>query len=370
MREFDLFDRKQLKIKPLAERVSKLNVTSILSIENPLPSIDAGAKQEISELANRIKEAKSENAPVILLYGAHLFRNGLSPFVNQMIEQGYIDHLVTNGAGVIHDWEMSFHGNTTEDVSKYMQEGQFGIWEETGLYQNLAILLGAAEGLGYGEAIGKLISEDHLQVPSFEAMKFEIESNLNQYPLSESLPTKVSLLKTIEEFDLESKFIKIPHKHKNYSIVYNAYKYRIPFSVCPGIGYDIIYTHPLNSGSAIGRSALTDFLMLAETITKLNKGVVLVVGSSVMAPQVFEKAFSMAKNLLSQKNKSLDDFSIWVSDIQPGTWDWSHGEPPADNPAYFLRFCKSFSRLGGRFNYLELDNRVFIQHLHNQLKSF
>ena len=29
-------------------------------------------------------------------------------------------------------------------------------------------------------------------------------------------------------------------------------------------------------------------------------------------------------------------------------WDWTKGEPPKESPAYYLRFCKSFSRMHGR----------------------
>ncbi len=82
-----------------------------------------------------------------------------------------------------------------------------------------------------------------------------------------------------------------------------------------------------------------------------------------MSSQITEKALSMARNVASQKQKLIKNFHIAVVDIQPGNWDWSRSEPPKDHPGYYLRFCKSFSRMSNRFDYLDLDNRVFIQHL-------
>jgi hypothetical protein len=84
-----------------------------------------------------------------------------------------------------------------------------------------------------------------------------------------------------------------------------------------------------------------------------------------MAPQVFEKSASCVNNLRLQTGREiLHDHSIYVVDIQDGgDWDWSRGEPPKDNPAYYLRFCKSFSRMGGMMQYLQCDNVEFLQGL-------
>jgi hypothetical protein len=142
---------------------------------------------------------------------------------------------------------------------------------------------------------------------------------------------------------------------------------KIPYSICPGIGYDIIYTHPINNGYSIGQGGLHDFLSFTQTVSKLDNGVILSIGSAVMAPQVSEKALSMAKNIAIQKNNILENFTTFVVDIQPGEWDWSMGEPPKEHPAYYLRFGKSFSRLGGDYQYLCMDNRIFIQHLYQSL---
>jgi hypothetical protein len=105
--------------------------------------------------------------------------------------------------------------------------------------------------------------------------------------------------------------------------------------------------------------------LLGGAIDRLDGGVVLSVGSAIMAPQVFEKSVSCVNNLRLQDGKKiLHDHMIYVVDIQDGgNWDWSRGEPPKDNPAYYLRFCKSFSRMGGEMKYAQCDNVSFLHRL-------
>jgi hypothetical protein len=139
----------------------------------------------------------------------------------------------------------------------------------------------------------------------------------------------------------------------------------VPFTVHPGIGYDIVTNHPMYGGAAVGRAAEMDFRVLGGSIERLDGGVVLSVGSAIMAPQVFEKSVSCVNNLRRQGGrKILRDHTIYVVDIQDGgDWDWSRGEPPKDNPAYYLRFCKSFSRMGGEMKYAQCDNVAFLHQL-------
>lgn len=364
---FQQFDRKRLSIKPLAARQSKSNTAVMRHEAAPLPPLSAKTEEALEQLAQQMESAKKNGAPVMMAYGAHLFKNGLAPWVIELMEAGYLQHLLTNGAGSIHDWEMAFQGETEEDVRRYIQEGQFGIWEETGFFINLAVILGAAAGLGYGEAVGKMIHEDRLEIPSVESLKEELAEGLKTHPLPQDFPAKANLLHTLEQFQVPAGSMKVLHPHKHLSIQSAAYGLGIPLGVCPGIGADIIYSHPINNGAAIGQAALQDFLTWTEQIAQLEGGVFLCVGSAVMGPMVFEKSIAMARNMAIQENRPLENYQIVVNDIQPGTWDWSQGEPPKDHPAYYLRFCKSFSRMGGRFHYLELDNRAFIQHLHHRL---
>jgi hypothetical protein len=84
-----------------------------------------------------------------------------------------------------------------------------------------------------------------------------------------------------------------------------------------------------------------------------------------MAPQVFEKSLSVVNNLRLQAGRGIvSGHSIFVVDLQEGGgWDWSKGEPPKTNPAYYLRFCKTYARMHGEMHYAQCDNRVFLQNL-------
>ena len=322
-----MFNRNLLKVSPLSERISKSDISVMWNPSFGIPEIDEKTKSKIEELVVKIKQARKNNKPVVIAYGAHLIKNGLSLVIIELMKKGYVQHLMTNGAGTIHDWEFAYQGKTEEDVKRYISQGQFGIWHETGYYINEAIKLGALDNIGYGAALGQLINEE----------------NLNG--------------------------IIVSHKFKDYSILGNAFKLKIPISVCPSIGHDIIHTHPAFDGAALGRAADIDFLKFVKTLTNLEGGVFISIGSAIAAPMVFEKAISMAKNLALQNNERLDDYYIAVNDIQPGDWDWSKGEPPKDNPAYYLRFFKTFSRVGGKSEYIRLDNKLFLQHLYKELMS-
>jgi hypothetical protein len=60
---------------------------------------------------------------------------------------------------------------------------------------------------------------------------------------------------------------------------------------------------------------------------------------------------------------------IYVVDLQDGGgWDWTQGEPPKTNPAYYLRFCKSFSRMGAPMHYVQHDNAAFVHNLYRALE--
>jgi hypothetical protein len=159
--------------------------------------------------------------------------------------------------------------------------------------------------------------------------------------------------------------VAVKHPWKETSVLGQAFAHNAPMTVHPGIGYDIIATHPMFNGAAIGRAAAMDFGLISRAVEGLDGGVVLSVGSAIMAPQVFEKSISCVNNLrLQAGRKIVHDHTFYVVDIQDGgKWDWSQGEPPTDNPAYYLRFCKSYSRMGGRMNYAQCDNVAFLHNL-------
>jgi hypothetical protein len=134
-------------------------------------------------------------------------------------------------------------------------------------------------------------------------------------------------------------------------------------------GAGIIYCHPMNFGAAVGRTAERDFLAFAQSVRGLEGGVYLSVGSAVMSPMVFEKSLSMAQNLEIQAGRRIEKHFMVVVDLADAPWDWAKdGEPPMDNPAYYLRYCKTFSRMGGTMRYLSADNRQFLLSLLRQLE--
>jgi hypothetical protein len=301
----------------------------------------------------------------MLTYGAHLIKNGCGPLLCRLIEGGMVTHLATQGAGVIHDWEFAFQAESGESVRENAPAGTFGSWDETGRWLNLAVLVGAAEGLGMGESIGRMVAEDRLVVPTASTLRQEICADPG-HPLAAA---KADLLWMIESNQLSTGEISIAHPYKHCSVLNATYQHRVALTVHPGIGYDIITNHPLYHGGAIGRAATTDARIFAASVDRLDGGVYMSVGSAIMSPQVFEKAFSAANNIRSTDGRPLlTDHYLAIVDLQDGGgWDWSHGEPPSTNPAYYLRFCKSFYRMGGTLDYLRCDNREFLVHLLQRL---
>jgi hypothetical protein len=366
----DRMDRRQLNMLPLSVRKHKLDIERIaVRAGDAHEALPAFAQQQVAGTAERIKAARKGGKPVMLTYGAHFIKNGIAPVVVRMIEEGWLTHIATNGAGSIHDWEFAYLGKSTEDVRANTANGCFGTWEETGRYINLAVAAGGADDLGYGWSVGKMIAENGLTIPSAGELRERIRAASANPVATETLGALSDLLYLVTTFDLPAGKIDLPHNWTDYSVQHAAYTHQVPFTVHPGIGYDIIYTHPMNCGGAIGRGAVRDFLSYADSVSKLTGGVHLSVGSAIMAPMIFEKSLSMANNLwLKTTGQPVSDHYLVVVDIQEGgDWDWSQGEPPMDNPAYYLRFCKTFYRMGGTLDYVCLDNIQFMLALYEAL---
>jgi hypothetical protein len=356
---FPLFDRRGLRFAPLAERRNKVAFPAdSVSPEAGPRSLSERAAFAIRETAARITAAREKGRPVICAFGAHTIKNGLGPVLARFIEQGWITHLATNGAGIIHDWELAFHGRTSEDVRANVPRGEFGMWEETGRILNLALLVGAWKGLGYGQSVGALIEEEGLEIPSAAELRAEAFRLLAQEPAKAA--AAADLLAAVQEFGIPPGRMSVLHPFRRFSAQASAHRSGVSFTGHPGIGHDVIYMHPLASGAAVGRTALVDFLRFAEAVSRLEDGVYLSVGSAVMSPMIFEKAFSMGQNIARQRGNAIRSHSIVVVDIAESAWDWEKdGEPPAENAAYYLRYCKSFARMGGMMSYCAADNRDF-----------
>jgi hypothetical protein len=226
-------------------------------------------------------------------------------------------------------------------------------------------LAGGLANEGYGQAVGRFVVEDGVTLPSLDTLREAIQAD----PLHPLTPSRADLMQAMQAHRLPAGRIEVPHRWKHASIFAQAFLHGVPLTVHPGIGYDIISNHPMFNGAVIGRAADLDFRQFAGAVEGLDGGVVLSIGSAIMGPQVFEKSLSCVNNLRLQAGRPIvRGHAIYVVDIQEaGNWDWTQGEPPKTNPAYYLRFCKSFSRMGGTLQYVCCDNATFVHHLYHGL---
>ena len=382
-----LFNRSRIHTLPLSSRVNKLELQR--DTVNPDtyagPPLSAQAAEDARRAAREILAARAAGIPVILAFGAHSIKNGLARVLIRLLRGGFVTHFATNGAGIIHDWEFAYQGRTGEDVRRYVAEGQFGIWEETGSYLNLALAVGAWRDLGYGEAVGAMVAEGGLVIPSVTELRAAMEAGAKadaDIGSIEKAAAAADLLALVKTFKLPAGTLRIDHPNADSCLAAVARAEGVPFTCHPMIGHDIIYTHPMSRGAPIGRTADRDFLSFAQSVSNLEGGVYLSVGSAVMSPMIFEKALSMARNVLRPSGpnsggqkphdpvRTIENFSIYVVDLAKSTWDWTKdGEPPQDDPAYYLRFCKTFSRMGGRMSYTSADNRSWLVALLKELEA-
>jgi hypothetical protein len=284
---FAFADRTALKIKPLSDRQHDLGV-SIISELNTIKRSEVDKK--FRKVAKRIIFAKKNKASAILMMGGHVIRGGVQRYLIDLMRRGFISCIAMNGAGMIHDFEFALIGATTESVSKYINEGQFGLWEETGRINDI-INKGYNDGLGMGEAVGRTIYDENF---SF----------------------------------------------KDISLLAAAYLLKIPVTVHVGIGCDIIHEHPNCDGAATGATSYRDFLYFAKNVENLEGGIVMNFGSAVMAPEVFLKALSMARNIAHQQGEIIKHFSTLVCDLHELPDDYSK-EAPKNSSAYYFRPFKT-----------------------------
>ena len=361
-------DLRKIKPLPLARRKSLSTVEEALVPLGAEPAAISGElRAQVDHCAERVREARARGAAVMLIFGAHLIKNGAALILNSLMANGWLTHLATNGAGTIHDWEFAWLGRSTECVRSNVETGTFGTWEETGRYIHLALLAGGVEGLGYGEALGRFIAGDGVDFPEAD----ELASLIAAEPAHELAAARAELLHAMRNGSVPEGWCSLEHRWTQASVLASAHSHGVPLTVHPGIGYDIISNHPMFNGAALGRAAQVDFQKFAATLDQLDAGVVLSVGSAIMGPQVFEKALSCVNHIRLQEGREIVwDHSMYVVDLQDGgNWDWTQGEPPVTNPAYYLRFCKTYARMGGSMHYLQCDNLAFVQHLARALSN-
>jgi hypothetical protein len=281
--KYACFDRSQLIVKPLAERANDLEIGLWLALDDVTPEY---SHPQLLDLARHIMAATQCSAARILMMGAHVLRAGVNRHIIDLLERGALSHIAMNGAGAIHDYELSRIGATTESVARYIRSGEFGLWQETG---ELNDWIGEAArlGLGLGENVGRRIQE-------------------SDYP------------------------------HKDLSVFAAAYRLSIPVTVHVGIGYDILHEHPNCDGAAIGEASYRDFLIFARAVQNLEAGVMLSFGSAIMAPEVYLKALAMARNVACQSGSHIRNFSTAVFDLVPIQGD-IHRELAKTDPGYYFR---------------------------------
>jgi hypothetical protein len=309
-----MFDRSRLRVQSLAQRVHDLDLSYMLPLDAVLPPFEHAA---LPVLGQRLAEARRTGTARIFVMGAHVIRAGVSRFLIDLMERRLLTHVAMNGAGPIHDWEFALIGATTESVARYIQTGEFGLWEETGR-MNEVIRAGAQERLGLGEALGRAI-------------------------LNGAFP------------------------HKDVSLLAAGVRLGIPVTVHVGIGYDILHEHANCDGAALGQTSYQDFLIFAEGVTRLQGGVVLNFGSAVMGPEVYLKALSMARNVAHQEGRVIRQFTTAVFDLVPLEGDTRQQAPKSD-PRYYYRPWKTILVRtvadGGESFYIQGDHRLTIPVLH------
>ena len=251
---YEVFDLSGVRTYPLASRTSTANGADFATpyhgggvgaLVESLPSILAGA--DFKAVVAAIGAARQGDRGIVWGLGAHVIKTGLSPILIDLMERGFVSAIATNGAGIIHDFELALAGATSEEVDESLGPGRFGMAEETGALLNAAINDGVARGLGIGQAVGARLRE-------------------------------------------------LRPRHESLSLVAAAARLEIPVTVHVAIGTDIIHMHPAASGAALGEGSLRDFRYFVSTVARLERGVYLNCGSAVILPEVFLKAVALARN--------------------------------------------------------------------------
>jgi len=308
-------DFSKIKLNSARERT---NLVTLANMAVPGEDITEWDPPEVNELITKIKKARQNNKPVIFSMGAHVIKCGLSRYLIALMKNGILTHISSNGAGSIHDFELCWLGGTSEDVPTAIEDGSFGMWEETCTWMNDAIKEGATAGYGYGESLARYM-----------------EVNPEYFP------------------------------YINDCVLYQAYRLGLPATYHIALGTDIIHQSPDVDFGAIGITSGIDFRKLCESVAKLDGGVFLNFGSSVIGPEVFLKALSIARNLgypaadITTANFDLVDLGDYRSAL-------SH-----DDPLYYYRPRKNIvnrpvSR-GGKGYHFTVDHKISIPNLYRKL---
>jgi phosphoheptose isomerase len=273
-------DLKKVKTYPIRERHNLVKLTDLIKPEDSVPFFE---NDEIDQVVERVMEARRKDRPVIWMIGGHVIKCGLGPLLIDLMHKGVITHIAGNGAISIHDFELAMIGETSEDVATSIEDGTFGMAEETGASINRALRLGAKDGLGYGESLGRYIAEA-------------------AFP------------------------------YRKYSVLYNAYELGVPITIHVTVGADIIHQHPDCDFGILGWASGQDFKIFCASISNLENGVFLNFGSAVTGAEVFLKAISITRNL----GYPVRGFTTANFDLIPLGKDY-RSPVGKENPEYYYR---------------------------------
>lgn len=268
MSKYKQIDLNKISGYSIQERSSKVD-TALFAKKGKVDSSafldclpDILSAKDLRRLIARLKEAKEQGKAIIIGLGGHVIKCGLAPLIIELMEAGYLTGIAVNGSVIIHDFEIAFFGQTSEDVSVALADGSFGMALETSQMLNICIKQAAKDELGLGEAVGKMILE------------------------------------------------KAPNQEL--SLTAMAYKYGVPLTVHVAVGTDIIHQSPFADGAAIGACSHRDFRIFCHNVLGLNDGgVYLNFGSAVILPEVFLKALTVARNI----QPPVKDFTTAVFDM-------------------------------------------------------
>lgn len=260
-----MFDRNGLSLKSLDGRSSKVGPGTLAGrwdCSSPLSDFILGlpdvlAVRSMKTLARAFVRSRSNGSERLLMYGGHVIKCGLGPLLCRWIRDGVFTAIATNGAGSIHDMELSLFGQTSEDVQNGIADGSFGMWRETGDMYALAL----AGEASLGEGIGRVI--------------LERGGDPGVSPLA------------------------------------MAVMQGIPGTVHPGLGCDIVHPLPAVSWVKLAAAAERDFDRFGAVLGNLGGGVAVNAGSAAVMPEVFLKALTCARNLGFQvKDITCADFDM------------------------------------------------------------
>ena len=345
--KYSVFDNSGIKTYSVTSRKNKCTVEDFIDCDRLAAAEVVSPSREAEEVGQAIAEASHEGLPVIVLTGAHPIKNGLSPIYMDWMRRGVVTLIATNGAGTIHDFEFAAMGESSEDVRGVLARGEFGMAFETCAYINQALIEGNRRKLGYGESLGLLYCDDEFRKTVLDRVFSSIDS-----PPGE-------VFRPYEGFS-----------HSDFSVVANAFRENVPFTVHVGVGTDITDQHANFDGEAKGGTSGRDFLIFTEVVTRLTRGgVILNVGSAVTGPEVLLKAVSMAANAgKAPRGIVAADF-----DLRPFVFD----DEVRDESQYYyyLRDQKSVvTRIpkvfGGRGYYLEGEHALTLSSVYQYFRKY